>query len=91
VSAIEHAKPGSTELRTLAAYVEALGGRLEITADGYRVRVVQNPTLSLAGDAAAAKLIIDAIAPDAVRADLLGVVQRFLEPTHDAPWIRQTR
>ena len=28
VSAIEPAKPGTTELRTLAAYVEALGGRL---------------------------------------------------------------
>jgi hypothetical protein len=37
------------------------------------------------------KPIIDAIAPDAVRADLLSVVQRFLEPTHDAPWIRQIR
>jgi DNA-binding XRE family transcriptional regulator len=33
VSVIEHAKPGATELRTLAAYVEALGGRLEIIAD----------------------------------------------------------
>ncbi len=33
VSAIERAKPGATELRTLAAYVEALGGRLEIVAD----------------------------------------------------------
>jgi hypothetical protein len=33
VSAIEHAKPGATELRTLAAYVEALGDRLEITVD----------------------------------------------------------
>jgi DNA-binding XRE family transcriptional regulator len=33
VSAIEHAKPGTTELRTLAAYVEALGGRLEIILD----------------------------------------------------------
>ncbi len=33
VSAIEHAKAGATELRTLAAYVEALGGRLEIIAD----------------------------------------------------------
>jgi pimeloyl-ACP methyl ester carboxylesterase len=31
-----------------------------LTKDGYRVAVVQNPTLSLAGDAAAAKLIIDA-------------------------------
>jgi hypothetical protein len=28
-----HAKLGTTELRTLAAYVEALGGRLEIIAD----------------------------------------------------------
>jgi DNA-binding XRE family transcriptional regulator len=33
VSAIEHAKPGTTELRTLAACVEALDGRLEIIAD----------------------------------------------------------
>jgi transcriptional regulator with XRE-family HTH domain len=33
VSAIEQAKPGTTELRTLAAYVEALGGCLEIIAD----------------------------------------------------------
>ncbi len=33
ISAIEHAKPGATELRTIAAYVEALGGRLEIVAD----------------------------------------------------------
>jgi len=33
VSAIEHAKPGATEPRTLATYAEALGGRLEIAAD----------------------------------------------------------
>jgi len=33
VSAIEHAKPGTTDLSTLAAYVEALGGRLEVIAD----------------------------------------------------------
>ncbi|WP_405891420.1 alpha/beta hydrolase [Streptomyces sp. NBC_00133] len=31
-----------------------------LTRDGYRVAVVQNPTLSLQGDAAAARLIIDA-------------------------------
>ena len=31
-----------------------------LTQDGYHVAVVQNPTLSLAGDAAAARLIIDA-------------------------------
>ena len=33
VSAIERAEPGATEVRTLAGYVEALGGRLEILAD----------------------------------------------------------
>jgi DNA-binding XRE family transcriptional regulator len=33
VSAIERAQPGATEVRTLAAYVEALGGRLQITAE----------------------------------------------------------
>lgn len=33
VSAIENAKPSATGLRTIAAYVEALGGRLEIIAD----------------------------------------------------------
>ncbi len=33
VSAIERDGPGTTELRTLAGYVEALGGTLEVTAD----------------------------------------------------------
>jgi phage shock protein A len=33
VSAMERAEPGATEVRTLAAYVQALGGRLEIIAD----------------------------------------------------------
>ncbi|WP_155369610.1 XRE family transcriptional regulator [Catellatospora vulcania] len=33
VSAIERAKITSSELRTLAAYIEALGGRMEIIAD----------------------------------------------------------
>jgi DNA-binding XRE family transcriptional regulator len=32
ISAIERAEPGATEVRTLAAYVRALGGRLEIVA-----------------------------------------------------------
>ena len=40
VAAIEQAEPGATEVRTLAAYVEALGGRLEITADFGAERVV---------------------------------------------------
>jgi DNA-binding XRE family transcriptional regulator len=33
VSAIERAKVDTSELRTLAAYIKALGGRLEIVAD----------------------------------------------------------
>ncbi len=33
VSAIERAEPGATEVRTLSAYVRALGGRLDIIAD----------------------------------------------------------
>src|SRR5262245_8641843 len=33
VSAIERAKVDTSELRTLAAYVKALGGRIEIIAD----------------------------------------------------------
>ncbi|HET9898246.1 MAG TPA: helix-turn-helix transcriptional regulator [Streptosporangiaceae bacterium] len=43
VSAIENAKRGATELRTIAAYVEALGGRLEIIADfgDYRLAFVE--------------------------------------------------
>lgn len=40
VSAIERAEPGATEVRTLAGYVEALGGRLEIIADIGGERVV---------------------------------------------------
>src|SRR5580693_4004742 len=40
VSAIERAEPGATEVRTLAAYVGALGGRLEIIADIDGERVV---------------------------------------------------
>jgi DNA-binding XRE family transcriptional regulator len=33
VSAIERADPGATDVHTLAAYVAALGGELEVTAD----------------------------------------------------------
>jgi transcriptional regulator with XRE-family HTH domain len=33
VSAIERAKVDTSELRTLAAYIQALGGRMEIIAD----------------------------------------------------------
>lgn len=42
VSAIERAEPGATEVRTLAAYVRALGGRLEIVAGvgGERIRLM---------------------------------------------------
>ncbi len=40
VSAIERAEPGATEVRTLASYVDALGGRLEIIADIGEERVL---------------------------------------------------
>jgi len=42
VCGIERADPGATEIRTLAAYVAALGGRLEIVADigGERITLV---------------------------------------------------
>ena len=40
VSAIERAEPGATEVRTLAAYVQALGGRLEIIADVGEERIM---------------------------------------------------
>lgn len=41
ISAIERAEPGAAEVRTLAAYVRALGGRLEIIADigGKRIKL----------------------------------------------------
>jgi DNA-binding XRE family transcriptional regulator len=40
VSAIERAEPDITEIRTLAGYVEALGGRLEIVADFGEERIL---------------------------------------------------
>jgi pimeloyl-ACP methyl ester carboxylesterase len=38
----------------------------QLTADGYRVAVVQNPTLSLAGDVAATHLVLDGLDGPAV-------------------------
>jgi phage shock protein A len=40
VAAIERAEPGTTDVRTLVAYIEALGGRLELTAEFGGDRVV---------------------------------------------------
>jgi DNA-binding XRE family transcriptional regulator len=40
VSAIERAKVDTSELRTLAAYINALGGRLEVVADFGNERLV---------------------------------------------------
>ncbi len=40
VSAIERAEPGASEVRTLASYVAALGGRLELVADFGAERVL---------------------------------------------------
>ena len=40
VSAIERAKVDTSELRTLASYIKALGGRMEIIADFGNERLV---------------------------------------------------
>ena len=40
IAAIERAEPGATEVRTLAAYVEAMGGQLDVTATFGGERVV---------------------------------------------------
>ena len=40
VAAIERADPGTTDVRTLAAYIEALGGRLELIAEFGGDRIV---------------------------------------------------
>ena len=40
VAAIERADPGTTDVRTLVSYVEALGGRLDLTADFGGDRVI---------------------------------------------------
>ena len=40
VAAIEHAGPGTTDVRTMVSYVEALGGRLTLTADFGGNRVI---------------------------------------------------
>jgi phage shock protein A len=40
VAAIEHADPGTTDVRTLVSYIEALGGRLTLTADFGGDRIV---------------------------------------------------
>jgi phage shock protein A len=40
VAAIERADPGTTDVRTLTAYVDALGGRLELTAEFGGDRIV---------------------------------------------------
>lgn len=59
-----------------------------LTADGYTVTVVQNPTLSLDGDVAATKLILDAQDGPTV---LVGVLSTPGERCHPFPAVRQNR
>ncbi|HWN61239.1 MAG TPA: helix-turn-helix domain-containing protein, partial [Streptosporangiaceae bacterium] len=40
VAAIERADPGTTDVRTMVSYIEALGGRLTLTADFGGDRVI---------------------------------------------------
>src|ERR1700722_17685630 len=57
------ANPAATSVLVHGGFVDGSGWRPLydlLTQDGYHVAVVQNPTLSLQGDAAATRLIIDA-------------------------------
>jgi pimeloyl-ACP methyl ester carboxylesterase len=58
-----NANPAASVVLVHGGFVDGSGWQAVhdlLTKDGYRVAIVQNPTLSLPGDAAAAKLIIDA-------------------------------
>jgi pimeloyl-ACP methyl ester carboxylesterase len=58
-----NANPAATIVLVHGGFVDGSGWRPLydlLTRDGYQVAVVQNPTLSLAGDAAATRLILDA-------------------------------
>src|SRR5580704_4205897 len=60
---IMNANPAATIVLVHGGFVDGSGWRPLydlLTQDGYHVAVVQNPTLSLQGDAAATRLIIDA-------------------------------
>ncbi len=60
---IMNANPAATIVLVHGGFVDGSGWRPLydlLTQDGYHVAVVQNPTLSLKGDAAATRLIIDA-------------------------------
>jgi pimeloyl-ACP methyl ester carboxylesterase len=60
---IMNANPAATIVLVHGGFVDGSGWRPLydlLTQDGYHVVVVQNPTLSLQGDAAATRLIIDA-------------------------------
>jgi pimeloyl-ACP methyl ester carboxylesterase len=59
-----NANPAANVVLVHGGFVDGSGWRAVydlLTQDGYRVAVVQNPTLSLQGDAAATRLIIDAL------------------------------
>src|SRR6516165_3811028 len=60
---IMNANPAATIVLVHGGFVDGSGRRPLydlLSQDGYHVAVVQNPTLSLQGDAAATRLIIDA-------------------------------
>ncbi len=59
-----NANPAANVVLVHGGFVDGSGWRAVydlLTQDGYRVAVVQNPTLSLQGDAAATRLISDAL------------------------------
>jgi hypothetical protein len=71
-----------------AALFTPLRSRVQRLVDRRFNRTRYDADRTLAAFAARLK---DAVDQDAVRADLLGVVQRSLEPTHAAVWVRPLR
>jgi hypothetical protein len=71
-----------------AALFTPLRSRVQHLVDRKFNRTRYNSDQTLTAFAARLK---DAVDQDAVRADLLGVVQRSLEPTHAAVWVRPHR
>jgi hypothetical protein len=71
-----------------AALFTPLRSRVQRQVDRRFNRTRYNADQTLTAFAARLK---DAVDQDAVRADLLGVVQRSLEPTHVAVWVSQVR
>jgi hypothetical protein len=80
--------PGARSVGAAAALFTPLRSRVQHLVDRRFNRTRYDADQTLTAFAARLK---DAVDQDAVRADLLGVVHRSLEPTHAAVWVRPVR